>query len=416
MKSRFLNKIIKLKQKGRFGRILVLTGARQTGKTTLAKKCFPKFNYLSIEDPILRIEYKKMTSTQWENSFPNAILDEVQKEPILIDSIKSVYDQFKKPHYVLLGSSQLLLMKKVKESLAGRCLIFEVFPLTIPELLSKQWDDEPKLSFFQKYIINKKLPSLPTSFKLLPNYAKVQEVFEYYLKFGGYPAIIGKSTTDKERYEWLKNYINTYLERDIRELSDFKNLEPFIRIQQTSSLLTGQQVNYSQLAKECGVTGNTAQRFLTYLEISYQIFLLKPWYKNKLKRLSKSPKLHFIDPGIQQAILRKKGMLNGNEFESAIISEIYKQLKNSSANFIDMYHLRTLDGNEVDLIIELENSYIAIEVKMSSNINKTDVRHLKTLEQILNKPLIHSFVLSNDTNIKNFGDNIIALPAAMFLS
>lgn len=415
MKSRHLTITLSKKAESKFGRIIVLTGARQTGKTTLARRVFSNYKYLSIEDPITRSEYQRLTAEQWHILFPKAILDEVQKEPDLIESIKSVYDQYEEPRYILLGSSQILLLDKVKESLAGRCSIYEVFPLTIPEMVSSNWDDKIKLSLLQKYIMEGSLPQLPTSYSLMDGHAEGLKAFGYYLSFGGYPAIVDSAITDDERREWLNNYIKTYLERDIRDLVNLKDLEPFVRIQKTSSLLTGTQVNYSQLAREAGIAPYTAQRFLRYLEISNQAFLLKPWFRNNLKRLSKSPKLHFIDPGIQRAIIRKQGLLSGNEFESAVIAEVYKQISYISPGG-DLYHLRTVDGREIDLIIELENGYLAIEVKMTGRVTMTDARHLIGLEEILDKPLLHSFVLSNDLSIKQLAPGVLALPAALFLS
>lgn len=414
MKSRSLYPALKSKSKNRFGRIIILTGARQTGKTTLVKKGFSDYTYLSIEDPTLRSEYMQLTSSQWESLYPKAVLDEIQKMPGLFESIKAVYDQYEKTRYILLGSSQLLLLQKVRESLAGRCSIYEIFPLTIPELATSKWSETVKKSLFQKFLIHKKLPQLHPSFKLSPDYPCATELFEFYLTFGGYPAISENALSDMERDEWLRNYIRTYLERDIRDLADFKNLEPFLRIQQTTALLTGNMLNYSQLAKEADITSNTAKKFITYLELSYQTISLKPWYKNPLKRLHKSPKLHYLDPGIQRAILKKQGQISGNEFESAVIAELYKQTR-----YIDFsgkfYHLRTLDGREIDLLIETEEGYIAIEVKLTSRVNNSDARHLSGLDEILDKPLLHSFILSNDQKIREIAPNITAIPAAMFI-
>ncbi|MFH1000138.1 MAG: AAA family ATPase, partial [Bacteroidota bacterium] len=292
MKSRFLNQTIIDKNRHQFGRIIILTGARQTGKTTLARKAFPDYTYLSIEDPMLRGDYARLTAGQWALQYPNAILDEVQKEPVLIESIKSVYDQYEIPRYILLGSSQILLMQKVKESLAGRCSIYEVYPLTIPEMLTNSWSQKPRLSFFQHYCQTFELSEVLPSFHLNPEYPQIIKIFENYLLNGSYPALSGDSLNETDKREWLLNYIRTYLERDIRDLAEFTNLEPFVKIQKTTSLLTGQLVNYSQLAREAGISSNTAQRFLNYLELSYQTILLKPWYKNELKRLNKSVKLH----------------------------------------------------------------------------------------------------------------------------
>jgi predicted AAA+ superfamily ATPase len=416
MKSRSKSTKLKEKVKGSLGRIIVITGARQTGKTTLVKTLFPNYAYVSVEDPVLRMQYKALTAAQWNKIYPLAILDEVQKEPALIESIKSVYDQFEEPRYVLLGSSQLMLMKQVKESLAGRCLIEEIYPLTLPELQSEHFEDIVPLSVFQQVLKTHEMPDLIPGLHLHERHPQIIASFHHYLHFGGYPALVSGQLSDADRREWLRNYQRTYLERDIRDLADFRNLEPFIRIQKTSALLTGQLINYSALAREAGVLSNTAQRFIHYLELSYQAILLPPWHRNSLKRLSKSPKIHFLDPGVQRTITGKlEGELTGHEFESALIAEMYKQAKNIdfSGSF---YHLRTLDGREVDLLIETTLGYYAIEIKNSTQINASDARHLKGLEEFLDKPVLQQIILSQDPQVKQFGNNILAVPAPLFLS
>lgn len=416
MKNRSVLHRTRLRSKKKFGRIIVVTGARQTGKTTMVRKAFPDYKYLSIEDPVLRKTYAQLTADQWNTNYPKAILDEVQKEPLLIESIKSVYDQFEEPRYILLGSSQILLLEKVRESLAGRSQIVEMFPLTLPEQLTGNWDDEVQASKMQMYLEGKfDLNNLLPSFKLAKGYAKIQNVYNSYLAFGGYPALTDNNLTDDERYEWLFNYVKTYLERDIRDLAELRNLEPFIKIQQMVALNTGNLVNFTKLANEAGVTSKTAQRYLQYLEISYQAISLMPWHKNTNKRLVKSSKIHFLDPGILNAVLNKRSMMSGNEFESAIIAEIYKQIKNAQLP-INMYHLRTQDGREIDLLLELENGYIPIEIKMSTHISTSDARHIYDLNDILDKPILHSFILSNDPNVKKISDKITAIHAAMFLT
>ncbi len=415
MKSRFLKQKLIDKSSNPVSRIIVLTGARQTGKTTLAKLCFPSYEYLSIEDPVLRVQYKQLAANQWESVYPKAILDEVQKEPVLIESIKATYDQYENVRYILLGSSQIMLLKKVKESLAGRCIIEEVLPLTIPEILSESWEDGPEKSIFQQSLASKTLSGFLPSFTLYPDFAKRQKAFEYYLENGGYPALVHPELNEDERFEWLKTYVRTYLERDIRDLADFKNLEPFVKIQQITALLTGQTLNYSQLGNEASVSPKTAQKYLQYLELSYQTVTIQPWHRNKLKRLVKSPKLHYLDPGVQRAVLNKRGILAGNEFESAVVAEIYKQAKIVDVNG-SFCHLRTHDGMEVDLLLEMEDGFIAFEIKMTNHVTKKDARHLLHLETILNKPVIYSVVLSNDNEVKRIEKNIWALPAALFLT
>jgi uncharacterized protein len=415
MKSRTIKEGIIKKSKSATGRIIVLTGARQTGKTTLAKMSFPGMKYIAVDDPVLTGQYTALTAAQWNHSFPVAILDEVQKAPSLIETIKVVHDEFPGTQYLLTGSSQLLLLHKIRETLAGRCAIFEIFPLTIPEIMTNKWEDHVPLSFFQKYLKTYVIPDFLASFSMEPDYAIREKALRYYLTFGGYPALVNPELNDDDRFEWLYGYIRTYLERDVRDLADFRSLEPFVKVQRMTSLMTGQLLNYSSLAKEAGVTVKTVQRFINYLDMSYQTIQLPSWSRNRMKRLVKSPKLHYLDPGVQKTIIQRRGEQSGNEFESAVFAEIYKQTRNINYP-VFYYHLRTVDGREVDLLLETEKGYIAIEIKLSGRINKTDARHLINLETLLDKPVIHSFILSNDTNVKMFPDKILAIPAAMFLS
>ncbi|MEN8138991.1 MAG: ATP-binding protein [Bacteroidota bacterium] len=402
------------KSKSKFGRIIVVTGARQTGKTTLVKSVFKNFKYISIEDPITVEDYKKLSASQWGNLYPRAILDEIQKEPQLIESIKAVYDQFDDSQYILLGSSQIMLLKKVKESLAGRCLIFELFPLTLPELLTNSWGDDVIESYFQKILSQKEVGDL-VSILLDENYSNKTRVYDYYLKFGGYPAITDNSLSTSDRYDWLRNYVQTYFERDIRDLAEIRNLEPFTKTQKLLAINTAQLTNYSQIAADAGVSSKTVQRFLEYSNISYQTITLQAWARNSKKRLVKSPKVHFTDVGVLRTILNKKDDLNGHEFESAMIAEIYKQAKNLNLNN-SFYHLRTSDRREIDLLIETEKGYIAIEIKKTENIRAVDARHFKNLEYLLDKPIIHKYILSNDTEIKYLNYGVVAMPAVQFLT
>jgi predicted AAA+ superfamily ATPase len=247
------------------------------------------------------------------------------------------------------------------------------------------------------------------------DFAKREETFRYYLSNGAYPALVDPVLNDDLRFEWLITYVRTYLERDVRDLADFRSLEPFVKVQKMTSLITGNLVNYSTLARSAGCSIPTIRRFINYLEISYQVILLQSWSRNISKRLVKSPKLHYLDPGVQKAIIQKRGMPAGNEFESAVVAEIYKQAK-SIQYPVSSFHLRTTDGREVDLLLETERGYIAIEIKTTGRVAAPDARHLKDLDSILDKPLLQAFILSDDPVIREISDKILAIPAAMFLS
>ena len=414
-KNRQIEKTISSVKNKKQARIIVFTGARQVGKTTLVKQILPEYEYLSIEDPVLRKSYLNLSATLWKTQYPKAILDEVQKEPQLIESIKATYDIYDDVRYVLLGSSQLLLLEKVRESLAGRCIIYELYPLTLPELATTDWNDAIILSEWQKILKgNTDTSTLLPSFLMDKRQSTKLTSWQHYLKYGAYPALVDEEMNDEDKYVWLKNYVNTYLERDIRDLASFRDLEPFIKLQRAVATYTGSLFNASNFARDLGVNSKTVQRYLEYLRLSYQVIILPAWERNTTKRLTKAPKIHFMDNGVLQAVLQKRGGINGNEFESLIISEIYKQAKNIFAN-VSFYHLRTQDGREVDLLVETQNGYYAFEIKMADRISAIDARHLINIETILDKPLICGFILSNDNETRQITPNIIGVNATMFL-
>jgi hypothetical protein len=414
MKNRYYSEKLLQKSNSRFGRILVLTGARQTGKTTLVRKIFPDYEYISVEDPVMRGPLSALTAQQWKQLYPKAILDEVQKEPRLIESIKATYDQWDEPGYILLGSSQLLLMEKVRESLAGRCSVFEIYPLTLPEFQTNSWDDPILSSSFQLEIQQQKGNEYLPSFLLDNRYVAKITAYNHYLMFGAYPAVSELDTSPDEKLEWLKNYVRTYLERDIRDLASFRDLEPFVKLQQYLALNTGSLTNASSIGKQLGITVKTVQRYIKYFELSYQAIILSSWSRNANKRLVKSSKVHYMDTGIIHAVLNKRGGLTGNEYESAIVAEIYKQAKIIDSG-IQFSFLRTHDGKEVDLLLEFQDYYYAFEIKMAERVSRTDAKHLFGLEDILDKPVKKAFLLSNDLETKHFDEKTIAIHAAMFL-
>ncbi len=408
------DKILTLKDKP-YGRILVFTGARQVGKTTLVRQILSDYTYLSIEDPTKRKSFLSLTAQQWKALYPKAILDEVQKEPQLVESVKATYDTYNDVRYVLLGSSQLLLLEKVKESLAGRCIIYELYPLTLPEIETHDWTDEIHLSIWQKMLSSPQTDiALFPSFLLDERMVEKQAAWQYYIQYGGYPALVAEDMSDEDKYLWLTNYVHTYLERDVRDLASFRDLDPFVKLQHATALYTGCVLNASNFARDLGVSSKTIQRYLEYLRLSYQVLLLPAWERNATKRLVKAPKIHFMDYGVLQAVLQKRGGMTGAEFESLLVTELYKQAKNIFAN-VSFYHLRTQDGKEIDLLVETQGGYYAFEIKLAERVTQSDARHLLSVATLLDKPLLKGFVLSNDTETHQFADNIYAVHAAMFL-
>jgi hypothetical protein len=210
--------------------------------------------------------------------------------------------------------------------------------------------------------------------------------------------VIHQLADHAEIHEWLHNYRRMYLERDVKDLASLRDLEPFITAQKAIASYTGKMVNFSDLARLASISPSTAKRFLRYLELSFQVLELPPYHRNSQKRLAKMPKVHFIDPGVYRNIINRHGSPTGHELETFVISEIYKQIKNAGIR-ADFYHLRTYDGREVDLLLELEDEFIAFEIKSKTKIARRDARHLRGLESLLDKPIARSFVLSMDRDV-----------------
>lgn len=416
MNNRAIRSRLLRRAAGKQGRLLALTGARQTGKTTLARAAFPEVPYLSMEDPTLRPVYSRMSAAEWIERYPLAILDEVQKAPSIVESIKAAYDAADHVRYLLLGSSQIRLLSQGKESLAGRVAIEELWPLTLPELATSSWDDPVAESRLIRWL--KAGCADPGLLLGIPaqsrGYARSAALLDQYLRFGGMPAVHDPALTPEEREDWLRDYQRTYLERDVADLAAMRDLEPFVLAQKAIAGRSGKIVNFTDLARAATISPGTARRFLRYLELSYQVILLLPYFRNAEKRLAKMPKVHLLDPGILRAILRRRGDPTGEEFESAVVAEIYKQLRNANLP-ADPYHLRTHDGREVDLLLELETGFVAIEIKLADHVADTDARHLRGLEDLLDKPLLGALLLSMDRDARRLSGPVLALPAAWVL-
>lgn len=245
--------------------------------------------------------------------------------------------------------------------------------------------------------------------------AEVQQAWDHLSRFGGYPALVDESMSDDDRFLWLGIYVRTYLERDVRDLANFRDLEPYAKLQRALAAQTGQTYSLSTLSRDAGVSAKTVQRYLQYLVISYQALVLPAWDRNESKRISKAPKVHLMDYGVLQAVLQKRGGMTGAEFESLVVTEMYKQAKNvlSTAKF---HHLRTHDGRVVDLLIELPEGYYAFEIKQSQHVQASDARHLRGLADFLDKPLLHSYVVSNDPKSQELAPGITAVAATALLS
>jgi len=325
--------------------VLCVTGPRQSGKTTLVRETFPDKPYLSLEDPDIARLAKEDPRGLLESYRDGLILDEAQTVPEIFAYLKTAVDANPKPgNYIVTGSQQFGLLSGVTESLAGRAAFLSLLPFASSELGE-----------------SKKLAADP---------------FEAIVK-GFYPPLFDR---DVSPYDWYTNYIASYVERDVRSILNVKDLGQFQVFVKMCAARVGQLLNLSALALDCGLTHNTARAWLSVLETSGIVYLLRPYHANFGKRLVKSPKLYFIDTGLAARLLGIRTPEEffihpnrGNLFESFVVAELLKNRYNRGLD-PDIYFWRDSIGNEVDVVFPDGKGLKALEIKSS----KTFVSELAT--------------------------------------
>ncbi|NTV74180.1 MAG: ATP-binding protein [Holophaga sp.] len=319
--------------------ILAITGPRQSGKTTLAKAAFAGKPYLSLEDPDLR-DLAETDPRGLLSRFPEgAILDEVQRAPNLFSYLQTQVDEKLRPgSFVLTGSQQFGLLSGITQTLAGRVGLVQLLPFSMGELREAG-----------------RLPG---------------DLDEFLLR-GSYPPLYDR---DLAPADWHGNYISTYVERDVRQLIALRDLSAFQRFIRLCAARVGQLLNLSSLAADCGVSHNTASAWLSVLEASYIVFLLRPHFSNFSKRLVKAPKLYFCDTGLAGWLLgiREPAQmafhaLRGSLFENLVVTDFLKARLNQGVP-PDLHFWRDSRGLEVDLVVEKDGGIQPIEVKSGRTI------------------------------------------------
>jgi len=334
--------------------ILAVVGPRQSGKTTLTKQLFPRHTYLSLENLDLRAYAEDDPRGLLADYGPKIILDEIQKTPKLFSYLQEQVDNHPIPSsYILTGSQQFLLMEKVSQSLAGRIALFKLFPFTTTELIFKQLDiSVEKIFQFKNRVFNTSLDNL--------------------LVTGFYPRIHDKKLTPTK---WIENYILTYIEKDIRQLSNITDLRVFENFLRLCAAYSGQLTNYATFSERLGVSQPTIKKWFSLLETSGIIFMLAPHSKNFTKRVIKTPKLYFIDTGILCYLLSIKNSehlknhpLYGQIFETFVISEFYKRISHLG-EIPPLYFWRDKTGHEIDLLIDSGKNLLPVEIKASQTFS-----------------------------------------------
>ena len=345
--------------------VITIVGPRQSGKTTLAKTVFQKHTYISLEDYDVR-ELAKVDPRRFLIDYPSEfglILDEIQHVPQLLSYIQTIVDREQKNgFYIITGSNNFLVSDAISQTLAGRIAIFTLLPLSIEELENAQ---------------------------LLP------EKIETLVYNGGYPKIYAHPVSIERLY---KNYIQTYLERDVRQIKQVSDLLLFKKFINLCVGGVGQILNLTSLSNDCGVTQNTVKSWLSLLEASYIIFLLYPYYQNFGKRVIKSPKLYFVDIGLACNLLNIPSesalidhYLRSNLIESFFISDLLKQQYNQDKK-PTLYFWRDQTGNEIDCIIDQEHP-VSIEIKSGKTVNPDFFKPLAQWQQLTQNDPKFSYVM-----------------------
>lgn len=348
--------------------VIMVCGQRQVGKSTLLNHIKEQNRkYVSFDDRLARKLAIEDPSLFFETYSPPILIDEFQKVPSILEKIKDIVDKLsyegKNPNglFWLTGSQKFLMMKDISESLAGRVAIFELSSLSKQEIEKRNYGTfNPDVDFL------KKVPY---------KYRNTNEIYELIFK-GGMPKIIA-SDVDKEKY--YSDYINTYLERDIKDLSQVGKLNEFYDFLVFIAARTGQELNYDEISKQIGVSSPTIKSWITILERSGVIFILHPYHSNITNRLVKTPKLYFMDTGLASYLCRwpnaetlESGNMDGAILETYVVSEIVKSYYNSGKPINNLYYYRDIDKKEIDLLIVTADAIYPIEIKKSKEPNKPD--------------------------------------------
>lgn len=365
---------------------IVITGPRQSGKTTLLKSLFSKTHrFVTLEDPDIRIRAKEDPLGFLKQNGPPVILDEIQYVPELLSYIKTKIDENRRPgQWLFTGSQNFALMQGVSESLAGRAAVLSLLPFSFMERINKGDKTKEVSQLLAKLSLDNKHED-----KLALN--------EMLLR-GNYPEIAAKKSVDRQL--WCSSYIATYLERDVRNLAQIGDLNQFERFLKLCATRTGQILVLSDLAKEIGISVPTAKRWLSILEAGYQIHLLYPYYKNIGKRLIKSPKLYFNDTGLASYLLGihdRESLYNspnfGSLFETMIVNDFLKRFLHFG-QMPAMYYLRTRDGLEIDLVLEIAQKLHLFEIKSAMTILPKHASSLIRAINDLSVPIKNTAIIS----------------------
>lgn len=380
---------------------LLLTGARQVGKSTLLQHTVPQYKYLTFDDPLLLEQAKQEPRLFFLNHSHPIILDEVQYAPELFSLLKLEIDKQKENGMFLLSGSQAFeLMQNVSETLAGRIAILQLKGLSLREI--------NKVEFYLPFI-----PNNDYFTKREQHLQSYNNVWEFIHK-GDMPRLYEQETHWEVYYA---SYVSTYIERDVKQLINIQDSSQFTRFMVSIAARSGELLNYSSIAQEVGIAIDTVRRWTAILQTAGIVYLLQPYSNNHLKRAIKTPKVYMLDTGLMAYLTKwltpetiQNGAKSGQFFETFVVSQIIKSFSNNGIE-PPLYFYRDTNQKEIDIIIEYDRTLYPIEIKTTARPNKKMATSFKLLEKVSNDVTIGNGIIINQYPDKLWiSDNLVSLP------
>ena len=395
-----------LKKRASESKCLLLTGARQVGKSTILEHVFPEYNKTSFDDRLTRLQAREEPRLFFINNTTPLIIDEVQKEKSILEEIKIAVDRSdRRGDFILSGSQKLELMKGVSESLAGRVSVLELSGLSLREIKG--------ISFNNHFVPTETYISERE--KVIKPYSDIWETIHN----GSYPELYD---VQRDWQDFYSSYVATYLERDINELIAADSLT-FTKFMTSVAARTGEMLNYANIADEVGVSLPTIKNWISVLERTGIVYILQPYSSSALKRAIKTPKIYFRDTGLACYLTRwltadalKNSAVAGNMFETFVVSEILKSYSNAGEDYrFSIFYYRGKDrkatgDSEIDLIIQENGVLYPVEIKMTGNPKATMGSTNQILDKIPDKKRGVGIILCMIDKKIYLRNNLLALP------
>jgi predicted AAA+ superfamily ATPase len=382
--------------------VVMVTGPRQCGKTTLVRNLIAgEREFITMDDDTI-LASARSDPTGLVRDLDRTTIDEIQRAPDLLRAIKRSVDEDRRPgRFLLTGSANILTLPQVSESLAGRMEIVSLLPLSRAEIRGR------KPTFLRAAFAGK----IVGSAEVLMGESLVEVVL-----IGGYPEMLRRKDS-KRRRPWALDYVRAIVQRDVREIAEVEKLDQMPRLLRILASHSGQLTNFTQTGGQMGMDDKTTGKYIGILEQLFLVRRVEPWFRNRLKRLVKTPKLHFLDSGLLSVLLgatadrvARDRAIFGTLLETFVFAEVLKQTSWSDESYV-MHHYRDKDQDEVDLVIEAGNgTLIGIEVKAGATVNAADFKGLRKLASACGDDFKLGVVLYDGARTVPFGDHFFAAP------